>query len=71
MEKTTKRDTEKAKAPAASPEYTAAELADAAEKVFGVSPDIVTAALHVAGIKHTTIEAAATIIKKFATKEVK
>lgn len=58
-------------AKAAAPKYAAAELARAAKKVFGVSPDIVTAALHLAGVKDATVEEAAKIIKEYANKEVK
>ncbi len=60
-----------AAAAAAAAEYSAAELAKAAPQIFGVSPDIVTAALAVAGIKSATIEAAEKIVKEFANKEVK
>lgn len=55
----------------AAPKYTAAELARASKKVFGVSPDIATAALHMAGVKDATVEEAAKIIKEYANKEVK
>lgn len=53
------------------PEYTAEEFAVCARSVFGVSPDIVTAALRVAGVKKTTKSAAEKIIKEFCKKEVK
>lgn len=56
---------------AVAPVYTAGELARAAEQVFGVSPDIVTAAMAVAGIKAATIAEAEKVIKEFANKEVK
>lgn len=59
-----------AKKPAV-PKYTAAELAQAAKKVFHTSPDIVTAALRMAGVKSATVAEAEGIIKKFANKEVK
>lgn len=59
-----------AKKPAA-PKYTAAELAQASKKVFNTSPDIVTAALRMAGVESATIAEAAEVIKKFANKEVK
>lgn len=55
----------------AAPVYSAAELAKASEKIFGVSPDITTAALRVAGIQATTVAQAEKIIKEFANKEVK
>jgi hypothetical protein len=72
MSKTTEKPAETAQAvEATAPVYTAAELARASEKVFGVSPDITTAALRVAGIQATTIAEAEKIIKEFANKEVK
>lgn len=52
------------------PEYTVEEFAASAGSVFGASPDIVTAALRVAGVKKTTKSAAAEIIEKFRKKEV-
>lgn len=51
--------------------YTAAELAAAATAKFGVSPDVATAALRMAGKTVATIEEATAIITAFATKEVK
>ena len=54
-----------------APVYTAAELANASEKIFGVSPDITTAALRVAGVDAATVAEAEKIVKKFANKEVK
>ena len=72
MSKTTEKPAETAQAvEATAPVYTAAELARASEKVFGVSPDITTAALRVAGIQAATIAEAEKIIKEFANKEVK
>lgn len=56
---------------ASAPVYTAAELAKASESIFGYSPDIVTAALRVAGVTATTVAEAEKIIKEFANKEVK
>ena len=50
--------------------YTAELIAAAPEK-FGVSRDIATAALRMAGKKSATVEEAKTIITAFATKEVK
>ena len=54
-----------------TPKYTAAELANAAKKVFGVPQDVVTAALRMAGVKTATVEEAKKIVKEFAGKEVK
>lgn len=51
--------------------YSAAELVGAARKVFGVSPDIVTAALRMSGITSATVVDAKKIITEFANKEVK
>lgn len=51
--------------------YTAAELAAAAQSVFGVMPECVTAALARAGREKTTISEAKKIIKNFMDKEVK
>lgn len=52
------------------PEYTVEEFAEASS-MFGASPDIVTAALRVAGVKRTTKSAAEKIINQFRKKEVK
>lgn len=72
MSKATEKPAETAQAvEATAPVYTAAELARASEKVFGVSPDITTAALRVAGIQAATVAEAEKIIKEFANKEVK
>lgn len=60
-----------AKRPEPEAVYTAKELAQAARRVFGTSPDIAAAALSVAGIKFATIKEAEKIIKNFAGKEVK
>lgn len=51
--------------------YTAAELIAAAPEKFGVSPDVATAALRMAGEKTATVEEARTIITEFANREVK
>ena len=51
--------------------YTAAELIAAAPEKFGVSPDVATAALRMAGKKTATVEEARTIITEFANMEVK
>ncbi len=72
MSKTTEKPAETAQTvEATAPVYTAAELAKASEKIFGVSSDITTAALHVAGIQAATVAEAEKIIKEFANKEVK
>ena len=47
------------------------ELIAAAPEKFGVSRDIATAALRMAGKKSATVEEAKTIITAFATREVK
>ena len=61
-----------AAAPAeAAATYTAAELIAAAPEKFGVSPDVATAALRMAGKKTATVEEAKTIITEFANREVK
>ena len=49
----------------------AAPVEAAAPEKFGVSRDIATAALRMAGKKSATVEEAKTIITAFATKEVK
>lgn len=54
-----------------APQYTAAELANAAQKVFGVPQDVVTAALRMAGIRSATIDEAKRVVMDFARKEVK
>lgn len=51
--------------------YTAAELIAAAPEKFGVSPDVATAALRMAGKKTATVEEARTTITEFANREVK
>lgn len=53
-------------------EYTVEEFTANAKTVFGkvVSPDIVTAALKVAGVTKTTKSKATEIINKFRKKEV-
>lgn len=66
-----KKSTATAKAPQEiEAEYTVEEFS--ASGVFGdIAPDIVTAALHEAGVVKTTKSAAESIIKKFMQKEVK
>ena len=51
--------------------YTAAELIATAPEKFGVSPDVATAALRMAGKKTATVEEARAIITEFANREVK
>lgn len=71
--KETNQQTPAKQAPAkpAAPQYKAAELAKAADKVFGVPQDVVTAALRMAGVKTATVEEAKKIVMEFAGKEVK
>lgn len=71
MEKTKKETTEEKVEAKTAPVYSRAELIGAAEKVFGFSPDIVAAALRVAGIQQATIAEATKIVKDFAGKEIK
>lgn len=68
---TTKKEVTKVKAPK-EPEYTVKEFA-AKPSIFGmtISPDIVTAALRVAGVKETTKSEALKLINKYKSKEVK
>lgn len=56
--------------PGAESEYTVAELA-AASHIFGTRPDVVTAALSMAGITKTTQRNAAAIVEAFRKREVK
>lgn len=65
------KETKQAAGTTAAPQYTAAELANAAQKVFGVPQDVATAALRMAGVKAATIEEAKKIVQDFAKKEVK
>lgn len=51
--------------------YSAIEFANAARKMFGVSPDIVTAAFAVNNLKEATVAEAKKIVTTFANKEVK
>lgn len=67
----TKETKQQTPAKPAAPQYTATELANAANKVFGVPQDVVTAALRMAGVKSTTVEEAKKIVAEFAGKEVK
>ena len=65
------KETKQAAGTKAAPQYTAAELANAAQKVFGVPQDVATAALRMAGVKAATIEEAKKVVTAFAGKEVK
>lgn len=65
------KETKQAAGTKAAPQYTVAELANAAQKVFGVPQDVATAALRMAGVKAATIEEAKKIVQDFAKKEVK
>ncbi len=51
--------------------YTVAELSKAAEKVFGTTPDVVSAALHTHGLDMASVSEARSIVTRFANKEVK
>ena len=69
----TQKSTEKkpgAAAPAAA-EYSAHELIAAARSAFGVSPDIMAAALKTAGLSRATKEKAREVAENFAKREVK
>ncbi len=50
--------------------YTVEELAAVAKDVFKASPDIVTAALRLKGVKKTTLKEAQRIVEAFRKKEV-
>ena len=50
--------------------YTVDELVACAEQVFKASPDIVRAALRLAGVTNTTQKEAAKIVESFRKKEV-
>lgn len=50
--------------------YTVEELAAVAKDVFKASPDIVTAALRLEGVKKTTLKEAQRIVEAFRKKEV-
>lgn len=67
----TRKQTETVQEAPQEPEYTMKEFAVSAGSVFGTSPDIVTAALRMAGVKQTTKSAADKIINEFRKKEVK
>ena len=57
--------------PIRAPEYSASELVYAARDRFGAPPEVVGAALKVAGVEKTTIEKAERIIKAFLERAVK
>ena len=59
-----------APAPAAA-EYSAQELIAAARSAFGVSPDIMAAALKTAGLTRATKAKARELAENFAKREVK
>ena len=50
--------------------YPVEELAAVAKDVFKASPDIVTAALRLKGVKKTTLKEAQRIVEAFRKKEV-
>jgi len=52
-------------------EYSAAELANAARARFGVQPEVVSAALRLAGKDKATLAEAQRIVKTFKEREVK
>lgn len=58
------------KAATAESLYTVGELAAAAEQVFHTNPDMVTAALRVAGVTKTTQREAAKLVEAFRKREV-
>lgn len=62
--------TEPAKPAVVESLYTVAELAAVAKEVFHTSPDIVTAALRMKGVKKTTQKEAARIVEDFRKMEV-
>lgn len=66
----TRRTAETVQEAPKEPEYTVEEFAANAVSVFGAAPDIVTAALRVAGVTKTTKSAAEKIIEQFRKKEV-
>lgn len=66
-----KETKQQAAAKSTAPQYKAEELANAANRIFGVPQDVVTAALRMAGVKSATLEEAKKIVAEFAKKEVK
>lgn len=63
----TKRETETGEV---EQEYTVAEFAAVAKTVFNATPDIVTAALRVAGVTRCTKSTAVEIVENFRRQEV-
>ena len=59
------------KAKPAEGEYSATDLAAAARKRFGVTPEIVAAALKMAGKRKATLAEAQQIVKDFKERKVK
>lgn len=59
----------KATEPVAEPVFSREELVGAAVSRFGVNPEVVVAALHMAGVKEATIEDATRHIETFLKKE--
>ena len=68
--KTTESTAPAVNVPETESSYSGAEFAAAANKLFGVSPDIVTAAFAVNNMKCATLSEAIKIVKAFASKEV-
>lgn len=64
------KSSDKAAPAEAESQYTVQELAAAAKQVFHTNPDIVTAALRMAGITKTTQKEAAKIVEAFRKREV-
>lgn len=53
------------------PEYTIAELAQAAATLFQTQPECVVAALTLAGIAHANVQQARKLVQQYLTREVK
>ena len=64
------KNSDKAATAEAESLYTVGELAAAAEQVFHTNPDMVTAALRVAGVTKTTQREAAKLVEAFRKREV-
>jgi len=65
------RGSAKAAAKPAECEYSVAELAGAARKQFDVPPEVVSAALRIAGKDRATLTEARRIVKQFKERQVK
>lgn len=52
-------------------EYSVADFAGQAKKIFGTTPEAVTVAFRVAGKDKATVDDAKDIVKKFLAREVK